>query len=211
MPVISISTVSPTFMNSGGLRAKPTPPGVPVAIRSPGWRVRMREMSAIRVGTSKQRSPRDERWRSSPLTRVTSVRVARSPTSSGVTSQGPTGVDASKFLPANHCGVRVWKSRTLTSSRTLSPATCCQARPGGISRPAALNLQAHRPSIWFVVHSPRSGQAGAAISLVSLPSEVVAGIGMMHRLLISGSLYPIILAVGGPGARGTCRDGLRSD
>ena len=35
-PVISTSTVSPGNMNSGGVRAAPTPPGVPVTITSPG-------------------------------------------------------------------------------------------------------------------------------------------------------------------------------
>ena len=35
--VISISHTSPGFMNSGGLRTKPTPPGVPVTITSPGF------------------------------------------------------------------------------------------------------------------------------------------------------------------------------
>ncbi|MEY4681922.1 MAG: hypothetical protein RLZZ276_3571, partial [Pseudomonadota bacterium] len=34
-PVISISATSPGFMNSGGVRAAPTPPGVPVTITSP--------------------------------------------------------------------------------------------------------------------------------------------------------------------------------
>jgi hypothetical protein len=38
MPIsaISVSITSPGFMNSGGLRAKPTPGGVPVAMMSPG-------------------------------------------------------------------------------------------------------------------------------------------------------------------------------
>jgi len=36
MPSISISTTSPFFMKIGGLRAKPTPCGVPVGMRSPG-------------------------------------------------------------------------------------------------------------------------------------------------------------------------------
>ena len=33
---IDTSTVSPAFMYSGGVRLSPTPPGVPVAITSPG-------------------------------------------------------------------------------------------------------------------------------------------------------------------------------
>ena len=35
-PSMSISQVSPPFMNTGGLRAKPTPDGVPVMMMSPG-------------------------------------------------------------------------------------------------------------------------------------------------------------------------------
>ena len=35
-PSMSISQVSPPFMNIGGLRAKPTPDGVPVMMMSPG-------------------------------------------------------------------------------------------------------------------------------------------------------------------------------
>src|SRR5690348_17433857 len=36
MPSISVSTISPALRYSGGLRAKPTPLGVPVAMISPG-------------------------------------------------------------------------------------------------------------------------------------------------------------------------------
>ena len=36
IPSISISTTSPGMRYSGGLRARPTPSGVPVAITSPG-------------------------------------------------------------------------------------------------------------------------------------------------------------------------------
>jgi len=35
-PVISTSTTSPAFIHTGGSRLAPTPPGVPVRIRSPG-------------------------------------------------------------------------------------------------------------------------------------------------------------------------------
>jgi hypothetical protein len=35
---ISTSTISPGFNQSGGVRREPTPPGVPVAITSPGSR-----------------------------------------------------------------------------------------------------------------------------------------------------------------------------
>jgi len=40
----SISTVSPGFIHTGGLRRAPTPPGVPVTMTSPGSRVVNAEM-----------------------------------------------------------------------------------------------------------------------------------------------------------------------
>src|SRR5581483_1328078 len=52
-PVIVTATVSPALRNHGGLRAKPTPLGVPVAITSPGSSVVHSVMCAIRVGMSK--------------------------------------------------------------------------------------------------------------------------------------------------------------
>ena len=39
MPVISTSSTSPGFIQSGGLRRWPTPSGVPVAMTSPGMSV----------------------------------------------------------------------------------------------------------------------------------------------------------------------------
>ena len=42
-PSISTSTTSPGWSQTGGLRAIPTPGGVPVKIRSPGWNVKTRE------------------------------------------------------------------------------------------------------------------------------------------------------------------------
>ena len=47
MPSISVSMTSPAWRNSGGLRAKPTPLGVPVAIISPASRVMPVESKAI--------------------------------------------------------------------------------------------------------------------------------------------------------------------
>ncbi len=43
-PSISTSTTSPSFNQTGGFRAMPTPGGVPVKIRSPGSRVKIWEM-----------------------------------------------------------------------------------------------------------------------------------------------------------------------
>ena len=50
-PVIETSTVSPGWSNSGGLRAYPTPPGVPVAMTSPGSSVVQIEQYAISSAT----------------------------------------------------------------------------------------------------------------------------------------------------------------
>ncbi len=46
---ISTSTRSPGLRNTGGLRAKPTPGGVPVKIKSPGASVQMSEMYEIKI------------------------------------------------------------------------------------------------------------------------------------------------------------------
>src|SRR2546426_3322716 len=50
MPSISISTTSPTLRYSGGVRAKPTPAGVPVMITSPGHSSQPAEISAMSRG-----------------------------------------------------------------------------------------------------------------------------------------------------------------
>ena len=50
---ISTSTTSPGFRNSGGLRAKPTPLGVPVARMSPASSVRPRERISMIIGMVK--------------------------------------------------------------------------------------------------------------------------------------------------------------
>ena len=42
-PLDRAAALSPGFMKMGGLRAEPTPAGLPVAMRSPGRRVRMLE------------------------------------------------------------------------------------------------------------------------------------------------------------------------
>ena len=53
MPSISTTTSSPAFRKMGGLRAKPTPCGVPVLITSPGSSVIPREMKAMSSRTLK--------------------------------------------------------------------------------------------------------------------------------------------------------------
>ena len=55
MPIFSISmlTVSPGFNHTGGVRAKPTPCGVPVMITVPGRSVLLPLRNSINAGTSK--------------------------------------------------------------------------------------------------------------------------------------------------------------
>src|SRR6185295_9081618 len=52
-PSISTSIRSPGLRKTGGLRANPTPAGVPVEIMSPGSSVMKRETNSIRRGMSK--------------------------------------------------------------------------------------------------------------------------------------------------------------
>ena len=48
----SHSTISPSFRNSGGVLANPTPLGVPVAIISPGTKYVLLDIVSICVGIS---------------------------------------------------------------------------------------------------------------------------------------------------------------
>ena len=56
MPSISMRTRSPRFRNFGGSKPMPTPPGVPVAITSPGTSVTPAEIASISAGMPKMRS-----------------------------------------------------------------------------------------------------------------------------------------------------------
>src|SRR5205085_1166470 len=66
---ISTSTTSPGVRNHGGVRTYPTPSGVPVAITSPGSRVRVRLIRLSRSGTVKIMSLVVPSCTVSPLTR----------------------------------------------------------------------------------------------------------------------------------------------
>ena len=70
MPSISTSQTSPAFMKTGGLRAAPTPAGVPVTIRSPGSRLIPTLISETSVATSKIRSLVDALCITLPFSRV---------------------------------------------------------------------------------------------------------------------------------------------
>src|SRR5690606_15651863 len=79
--VISTETESPGWRYRGGLKPIPTPAGVPVAMRSPGRKVMLRDSVSMMVGISKIRSDRLAFWRNSPLTRVSSLMAPISGTS----------------------------------------------------------------------------------------------------------------------------------
>src|SRR6185436_661196 len=106
--LISTSQTSPGFMNSGGLRAAPTPPGVPVTITSPGCSVVKIEMYSISDGMSVIIMSIVVRCFSTPFTLVVIVCLVTSPTSSGVTRYGPKAPVATKFLPGVNWLVWRW-------------------------------------------------------------------------------------------------------
>ena len=108
----------------------PTPPGVPVAMTSPGSRVMIVLRSAtISAGPNTSWSVLDDCLVTPSTVQLTS-RPRPSPISSTVTSAGPTGVDPSKVLPARNCVVRVCQSRIDTSLSTVKPAMAPSASSG---------------------------------------------------------------------------------
>ncbi len=73
-----------------------TPAGVPVAIKSPGYRVMISEMYLIRKATGKAMSAVLPFCFTSPLRRVSTATLAGS---IFVSIQGPTGQNVSNDLP----------------------------------------------------------------------------------------------------------------
>ena len=94
----------------------PTPPGVPVAITSPGSSVNAVERCSTSAKQSKISCFVLESWRSSPFTQVRRRSPCGSPTSSAVVSHGPIGPCVSNDLPIVQVGTRSCQSRTDTSS-----------------------------------------------------------------------------------------------
>src|SRR5579859_23643 len=91
MPSISVSMMSPAFKNSGGLRAKPTPLGVPVAMMSPASSVMPCERMEMMLRTSNSILAVVSSCLVTPLTRKYSFSFCGSGISSAVTIQGPIG------------------------------------------------------------------------------------------------------------------------
>ena len=102
MRSISISTVSPSRIVTGGSRKIPTPEGVPVRITSPGSSVNAPDACAMSVGTSKIRSLVFASCSVSPLSRCVIRRPRPSPSSSTGTSseeERPERVEALRAHP----------------------------------------------------------------------------------------------------------------
>src|SRR5437762_9780895 len=91
IPSTSVSITSPALRNSGGLRANPTPLGVPVAIISPGSNVMPLERIAIIVRIGKIIMLVFPSCLLIPLTRNLTTSCCGSFTSSAVTIHGPIG------------------------------------------------------------------------------------------------------------------------
>jgi hypothetical protein len=109
----SASILSPFLRNLPS--AAPTPSGVPVAMTSPGSRVKPCESTAIHSSTAKIIFEVWLDWRVSPFTRSVMLRVCGSGISSAVTSTGPIGQNVSSDLPLNHWPWRFCRSRAVTS------------------------------------------------------------------------------------------------
>ena len=119
---------------------KPTPAGVPVKMMSPGSSGTTADSSAISCGTPKTRSLVRASCTVSPSMLQPRARSSGSSSSSGVTTQGPSGAKPRCDLPrlnwppAANCSVRSDRSWP-----TVSPATCDQAS-------AAATRSARRPT-----------------------------------------------------------------
>src|SRR5579863_3080384 len=97
-PSIVISITSPGWSQTGGLRAKPTPAGVPVAMTSPGLRVVNEEKNSTLLGTSTSICEVRADCMTWPLSTVVSARSETS-TSSGGDDLRADGHGAVEVLP----------------------------------------------------------------------------------------------------------------
>ena len=130
-PSMVISMTSPGWSQTGGVRAKPTPPGVPVAMTSPGRRVVNEEKNSTALGTSTSIwlvRACCMTWPLSVVVRATSATSA----SSGVTTSGPMGMLPSKFFPGVHWVPARCQSRADASLSTVNPAIASIALPAGM-------------------------------------------------------------------------------
>src|SRR5215468_2019338 len=120
------SMTSPGSIQTGGVRAKPTPPGVPVAITSPGARRVKEEKNSIAAGTLTSICEVRADCITLPL-RVELMARSLTSTSSVVTTSGPIGMLPVKFFPAVHWLAARCQSRQEASLRTTKPAMASSA------------------------------------------------------------------------------------
>ena len=130
------SIMSPGCIQTGGVRANPTPPGVPVAITSPGARRVNEEKNSTALGTSTSICEVRADCMTWPLSVELMARSVTS-TSSGVTTSGPIGMLPSKFLPAVHWVAARCQSRADASLTTTKPAMASRALSAVMYRPPA--------------------------------------------------------------------------
>ena len=90
----------------GGSMNSPQPSGVPVSTTSPGSSVKQREQNDEQLGHAEDHAAVVSSCMSSPFTRVVRRRSSTGPSSSGVTTTGPSGQKVSKLLPRVHCPSR---------------------------------------------------------------------------------------------------------
>ena len=102
MPSISTTTSSPSARNTRRLAEGADPARVPVAMTSPGSRVKNREQNAISSATPWISSAVVASWRDLPVHPTAAPGARRgSGISSAVTIHGPIGQNVSRLLPAS--------------------------------------------------------------------------------------------------------------
>src|SRR5215470_16507904 len=139
------SMTSPGYIQTGGFRAKPTPPGVPVAMTSPGARRVNEEKNSTALGTSTSICEVRADCMTWPLSVELMARSLTS-TSSVVTTSGPIGMLPSKFLPAVHWVAARCQSRADASLTTTKPAIASRALSAVMYRPPAPMTMPSSPS-----------------------------------------------------------------
>ena len=113
-PSISMTQLSPSARNFGGLRCIPTPPGVPVRITSPALSVQICETQLMMNGMSKIKNFVFESCiLSSPIQdlgkkyflikKSVSYEIFKFDGSTSVATTGPSGQKVSNVFPKSHC------------------------------------------------------------------------------------------------------------
>jgi hypothetical protein len=118
-----------------------------------------------------------------PSTSQRTSRSAACPTSSGVTTQGPAGVECWNILPCRNCEVRYCQSRIDTSLTTVYPAIAAAACSGVARyrvRPMTTPSSTSQSTRSLTDGSTRSSRA---------PSSVSAN--LANRVGYAGSSRPV--------------------